>query len=116
MAVEITPVMGCRICAGATCPRCLGCLACQTYAAGCVCPADEMPEQAEYLTARHRHAAHVADCFACSLDWATDCDEGQALRSAVDAAWECYLETPAVEGVGTAHVTRSQRRYEETGR
>ena len=90
MAVEITPVMGCRVCAGATCPRCLGCQTCQTYALGCVCPPAERPERTAYLAAKAVHAAHVDGCFPCSLEWATDCEHGQALRAAADAAWARY--------------------------
>lgn len=90
MAVEITPVTGCATCAAPLCPRCLGCQLCPTYAIGCVCPPAEMPERSAYLTARHRLGAHIDNCFPCSLEWATDCDQGKALRAAVDAAWERF--------------------------
>lgn len=43
-----------------------------------------------YLAAKAVHAAHVDGCFPCSLEWATDCEHGQALRAAADAAWERY--------------------------
>jgi len=33
---------------------------------------------------------HLSDCFACTLEWTADCDEGQRLRAATDAAWERY--------------------------
>ncbi len=102
---------------GATCPRCLGCLTCQTYAAGCLCSsveysAERVAARQAWLDAGRALGAHIDDCFPCALPWATDCEDGQALRVAVDAAWERF----DAEGVGTGHVTRAQRRYEETGR
>lgn len=34
--------------------------------------------------------AHIDDCFPCLLEWTANCDEGQRLRAAQDAAWERY--------------------------
>lgn len=98
MAVEIAPVLGCATCAGPLCPACLGCRACRTVSAGCVCPspeftADRVAARREWLDAGLAFGAHVEDCFACSLPWATDCDDGQALRVAADAAWARYEGT-----------------------
>lgn len=44
----------------------------------------------EWLAASRRLGAHLDDCFPCSLEWATDCEHGQALRAAADAAWARY--------------------------
>ena len=44
----------------------------------------------EWLAASRRLGAHIDDCFPCSLEWATDCEHGQALRAAADAAWDAY--------------------------
>ena len=44
----------------------------------------------EWLAAVDARRQHVDDCFACSLEWATDCQDGQALRAAADAAWARY--------------------------
>lgn len=44
----------------------------------------------EWLDAGRMLGQHIDDCFPCSLEWATDCEDGQALRAAVDAAWERY--------------------------
>ena len=94
MAVEIAPVLGCATCAGPLCPACLGCMA-AGHAAGCRCLnddviADRVAARREWLEAARTLGNHIDNCFPCSLPWATDCDEGQALRVAADAAWTRY--------------------------
>lgn len=95
MAVEITPVVGCATCAAPLCRACLGCTACRTYSKGCLCPsveysAERVAARQAWLDAGRMLGQHIDDCFPCSLAWATDCDQGKALRAAVDAAWARY--------------------------
>lgn len=44
----------------------------------------------EWLAASRRLGAHLDDCFPCPLEWATDCEDGRALRQAADEAWDAY--------------------------
>lgn len=91
MAVEIQAVRGCDQCARATCPRCLGCFTCRTYAVGCVCPpAQQTPEHRAWLASERTLTDHLNVCFPCLLEWATDCERGAALRVASDEALATY--------------------------
>lgn len=97
MAVEITPVVGCATCAAPLCRACLGCTACRTYSKGCLCPsvecsAERVAARRVWLDASKALGAHIDNCFPCALEWATPCDDGQALRAAADAAWTAYEE------------------------
>ena len=98
MGVEIAPVLGSATRAGPLCPACLGCRACRTVSAGCVCPspeftAERVAARRAWLAAGRELGAHLDFCFPCSLDWVPNCPEGMALRDAVDAAWHRYEET-----------------------
>lgn len=45
-----------------------------------------------WLAASAALAAHTDDCLSCLVEWLPGCDEGHALHTAVDAAWDRYTD------------------------